>query len=171
MKAASITTTKYAKRMNCIWRTTRNPLIITVVGKFVKGGCYLKIHLNKELVLNGDEDGSPTIQETRVENLSLGEGSIPRAMGRNAKDDYAFQQKMVASLRFMVEQNAIAAEERNHRHKEWAKQLQEKMDDMNIGKLWPNKSCLPPTIILQWRMMMMIIDLKFKLVVFKFKLL
>ncbi|CAN6717405.1 unnamed protein product [Malus baccata var. baccata] len=26
-----------------------------------------------------DEDGSPTIQQTRVENLSSGEGSIPRA--------------------------------------------------------------------------------------------
>ena len=30
-----------------------------------------------------DEDGSPTIQQTRVENLSSGDGSIPRAMGRN----------------------------------------------------------------------------------------
>ncbi|CAN6713893.1 unnamed protein product [Malus baccata var. baccata] len=30
-----------------------------------------------------DEDGSPTIQQTRVKNPSLGEGSIPRAMGRN----------------------------------------------------------------------------------------
>ncbi|XP_050108691.1 uncharacterized protein LOC126587643 [Malus sylvestris] len=30
-----------------------------------------------------DEDGSPTIQQTRVENPSSGEGSIPRAMGQN----------------------------------------------------------------------------------------
>ncbi|KAB2607186.1 hypothetical protein D8674_006903 [Pyrus ussuriensis x Pyrus communis] len=29
----------------------------------------------------GDEHESPTIQETRAENLSSGEGSIPRAMG------------------------------------------------------------------------------------------
>ncbi|KAB2614203.1 hypothetical protein D8674_039106 [Pyrus ussuriensis x Pyrus communis] len=52
-------------------------------------------------VVDGDEDGSLTIQETRVENPSSGEGSIPRAMGRNkarrlkekgkAKDDYAAQ--------------------------------------------------------------------------------
>ncbi|TQD79477.1 hypothetical protein C1H46_034971 [Malus baccata] len=47
MKAEPITTTKYAKRRNCIWRTTRNPLMIMVVGKFVKGVCYLKIHLKK----------------------------------------------------------------------------------------------------------------------------
>ncbi|KAB2628960.1 hypothetical protein D8674_033755 [Pyrus ussuriensis x Pyrus communis] len=53
--------------------------------------------------VDGDEDGFPTIQETRVENPS-GEGSIPKAMGRNkarrlkekgkAKDDYAAQQEM-----------------------------------------------------------------------------
>ena len=30
-----------------------------------------------------NEDGSPTIQQTRVENLFSGEGSISRAMGRN----------------------------------------------------------------------------------------
>ncbi|KAB2612052.1 hypothetical protein D8674_042022 [Pyrus ussuriensis x Pyrus communis] len=50
---------------------------------------------------DGDEDRYLTIQETRVENPSPGEGSIPRATGRNkarklkekgkAKDDYAFQ--------------------------------------------------------------------------------
>ncbi|KAB2614498.1 hypothetical protein D8674_037552 [Pyrus ussuriensis x Pyrus communis] len=67
---------------------------------------------------DGDEDGSFTIQETRVENPSLGEGSIPRAMGQNkaqklkdkgkAKDDYAFQQEMTSSLRLMVKQNAFA---------------------------------------------------------------
>ncbi|KAB2627278.1 hypothetical protein D8674_020896 [Pyrus ussuriensis x Pyrus communis] len=49
----------------------------------------------------GEEQGFPTIRETRVENPSLGESSIPRAMGRNkarklkekgkAKDDLAFQ--------------------------------------------------------------------------------
>ena len=33
------------------------------------------------LVADMDEDGSPTIQQTRVENPSLGEGFIPRAMG------------------------------------------------------------------------------------------
>ncbi|CAN6694367.1 unnamed protein product [Malus baccata var. baccata] len=48
-----------------------------------------------------DEDGSPAIQQIRVENSSSGEGSIPRAMGRNkarrlkekgkANDDYATQ--------------------------------------------------------------------------------
>ncbi|XP_050108869.1 uncharacterized protein LOC126587833 [Malus sylvestris] len=53
------------------------------------------------LVIDGNEDGSPTIQETRVENPSSGEGSIPMAMGQNkarklkengkAKDDIAFQ--------------------------------------------------------------------------------
>ncbi|KAB2610838.1 hypothetical protein D8674_018870 [Pyrus ussuriensis x Pyrus communis] len=55
-----------------------------------------------------DEDGSPTIQQTRVENLSSGEGSIPRAMGQNktrrlkekgkANDDYAVQHEVAASL-------------------------------------------------------------------------
>ncbi|CAN6680001.1 unnamed protein product [Malus baccata var. baccata] len=58
--------------------------------------------------VDGYEDGSPTIQETRVENSSPSEGSMPKAMGRNkarklkekgkAKDDYTFQQKMAASL-------------------------------------------------------------------------
>ncbi|KAB2604230.1 hypothetical protein D8674_036674 [Pyrus ussuriensis x Pyrus communis] len=53
------------------------------------------------LAIDGDEDGSPTIQEIRVENPSSSEDSIPRAMGRNkarklkekskAKDDIAFQ--------------------------------------------------------------------------------
>ena len=32
---------------------------------------------------NMDENGSPTIQQTRVENPSSGEGFIPRAMGQN----------------------------------------------------------------------------------------
>ena len=35
---------RYAKRRNCIWRAAQNPFSFTVVGKFVKGGCYLKIH-------------------------------------------------------------------------------------------------------------------------------
>ncbi|KAB2617094.1 hypothetical protein D8674_012963 [Pyrus ussuriensis x Pyrus communis] len=49
----------------------------------------------------GDEQGSPTIQETRVKNSSPDKAYIPRAMGRNkarklkekgkAKDDLAFQ--------------------------------------------------------------------------------
>ncbi|KAB2619206.1 hypothetical protein D8674_015075 [Pyrus ussuriensis x Pyrus communis] len=53
------------------------------------------------LTIDMDEDGSPTIQQTRVENPSSGEGSIPRAMGRNkarrlnekgkANDDYDAQ--------------------------------------------------------------------------------
>ncbi|KAM1016884.1 hypothetical protein ACFX2I_046437 [Malus domestica] len=60
--------------------------------------------------VDGDEDGSPTIQETRVENLSSGEGFIPKAMGRNkaqklkekgkAKDDIAFQQFTVGFTLF-----------------------------------------------------------------------
>ncbi|TQD96307.1 hypothetical protein C1H46_018073 [Malus baccata] len=85
-------------------------------------------------VVDGDVDGSPTIQETRVENSSLDEGSIPRAMGQNkarrlkekgkAKDDYAAQHEVATSLRLMVEQNAFVAEERNRRHEERAKQIQ-----------------------------------------------
>ncbi|KAB2636293.1 hypothetical protein D8674_026827 [Pyrus ussuriensis x Pyrus communis] len=125
MKTAPITTTKYAKRRNCIWRAARNPFSFTVVGKFVK---------------DGDEDGSPTIQETRVENQSLGEGSIHRAMERNkarrlkekgkAKDDYAAQHEVAASLQLMTEQNVFVVEERNSRHKERAKQ----MDDRNMQR-------------------------------------
>ncbi|KAB2623192.1 nodulin-26-like [Pyrus ussuriensis x Pyrus communis] len=38
----------YDERRNCIWRAAQNPLSFIVVGKFVKGGCYLKIHLNIE---------------------------------------------------------------------------------------------------------------------------
>ncbi|XP_050133099.1 uncharacterized protein LOC126609146 [Malus sylvestris] len=89
-----------------------------------------------------DEDGSPTIQQTRVENPSSGEGSIPRAIGRNkarrlkekgkANDDYAAQHEVVASLRLMAEQNALEAEERKCRHEERAKQIQEEMDDKNM---------------------------------------
>ncbi|KAB2632103.1 hypothetical protein D8674_028350 [Pyrus ussuriensis x Pyrus communis] len=75
-----------------------------------------------------DEDGSPTIQQTRVGNPSSGEGFIPRAMGRNkarrlkekgkANDDYAAQHEVAASLRLLVEQNALEAEERKCRHEE-----------------------------------------------------
>ncbi|TQD78866.1 hypothetical protein C1H46_035597 [Malus baccata] len=89
-----------------------------------------------------DENGSPTIQQTRVENLSSGEGSIPRAMGRNktrrlkakgkANDDYAAQHEVSASLRLMSEQNALEAVQRKCRHEERAKQLQEEMDDKNM---------------------------------------
>ncbi|KAB2634482.1 hypothetical protein D8674_038318 [Pyrus ussuriensis x Pyrus communis] len=88
---------------------------------------------NASSIADGDEDGSPPIQEICVENSSLGEGSIPRAMRRNkarklkekgkAKDDYAFQEEMAASLRLMAEQNAIAVEERN-----------QEMDDMNMQR-------------------------------------
>ncbi|KAB2603182.1 hypothetical protein D8674_004187 [Pyrus ussuriensis x Pyrus communis] len=97
---------------------------------------------NASSVVYGDEDGSPTIQETRVKNPSSGEGSIPRAMGRNkaqklkekgkAKNDITFQQEMAATLRFMAEQNVITAKERNRKHEEWAKQIQEEMDDRNM---------------------------------------
>ncbi|KAB2630712.1 hypothetical protein D8674_008231 [Pyrus ussuriensis x Pyrus communis] len=93
--------------------------------------------------------GSLTIQQTRVENRSSGEGSIPRAMGRNkarrlkekgkANDDYAAQQEMVTSLRLMVtslrlmlEQTALEAKEGNRRHEERAKQIQEEMDNKNM---------------------------------------
>ncbi|TQE10486.1 hypothetical protein C1H46_003941 [Malus baccata] len=89
-----------------------------------------------------DEDGSLTIQQTRVENLSLGEGSIVRAMRRNkvrmlkekgkANDDYAAQHEVVASLRLLVEQNAFEAEEKKCRQEERAKQIQEEMDDKNM---------------------------------------
>ncbi|KAB2615230.1 hypothetical protein D8674_021818 [Pyrus ussuriensis x Pyrus communis] len=80
--------------------------------------------------VDGDEDGCPTIQEIRVENPSSSEGSIPRAMGRNkaqrlkekgkAKDDYADQQEVAASLRLMGKQNAFVAVERNRSHEERA---------------------------------------------------
>ncbi|KAB2610834.1 hypothetical protein D8674_018866 [Pyrus ussuriensis x Pyrus communis] len=81
-----------------------------------------------------DKDGSPTIQQKGVENPSSGEGSIPRAMGQNkarrlkekgkANDDYAAQH----------EQNALEAVERKSRHEEWAKQIQEEMDDKNMER-------------------------------------
>ncbi|TQD87632.1 hypothetical protein C1H46_026831 [Malus baccata] len=40
-----------------------------------------------------------------------------------AKDDYAAQQEVAASLRLMVEQNAFAVEDMNRRHEERAKQI------------------------------------------------
>ncbi|KAB2633373.1 hypothetical protein D8674_029620 [Pyrus ussuriensis x Pyrus communis] len=59
-------------------------------------------------VVDMDEYGSPTIQQTKVENLSSGEGSIPRVMRRNkarrlkekgkATYDYTAQQELAASL-------------------------------------------------------------------------
>ncbi|KAM2191510.1 hypothetical protein PS2_027066 [Malus domestica] len=80
-----------------------------------------------------NEDESPTIQQIRVENSSSGEGSIPRAMGRNKERrlkekgkenaDYAAQHEVAASLRLMAEQNTLEAEERKCRHKELAKQI------------------------------------------------
>ncbi|KAB2598599.1 hypothetical protein D8674_001519 [Pyrus ussuriensis x Pyrus communis] len=91
-----------------------------------------------------DEQGSPIIQEIRVENSSSGESSIPRAMGQNkarklklkgkAKDDLAFREKMTSSLRLMAEQNAFAVEERKRMHEERAKQIQEEMDDRNMQR-------------------------------------
>ncbi|KAB2632053.1 hypothetical protein D8674_028300 [Pyrus ussuriensis x Pyrus communis] len=94
--------------------------------------------------VDGDEHGFPTIQEIRVENPSPGEGSISRATGRNkarqlkeegnAKDDYAFQQEIVSSLRLMAEQNVFSVEERNHMHEERVKQIQEEMDDRNMQR-------------------------------------
>ncbi|KAB2634516.1 hypothetical protein D8674_040414 [Pyrus ussuriensis x Pyrus communis] len=91
-----------------------------------------------------DEDGSPTIQQIRVENSSSNEGSIPRAMRRNkprrlkekgkANDDYNAQHEVAASLRLMAEQNALEAEERKSRQEEQAKQIQEEMDDKNMER-------------------------------------
>ncbi|KAB2608499.1 hypothetical protein D8674_011667 [Pyrus ussuriensis x Pyrus communis] len=91
-----------------------------------------------------DEDGSPTIQQKRVENPSSGEGFIPRAMGRNkarrlkekgkTNDNYAAQHEVAASLRLLAEQNALEAEEMKRRHEERAKQIQEEMDDKNMER-------------------------------------
>ena len=93
--------------MNCIWRKPFNHLSSWEI---CKGWVLLEdppqqrvgptpVFGNASSTADGDEDGSPTIQETRVENPSSSEGSIPRAMGRNkarklkengkAKDDYA----------------------------------------------------------------------------------
>ncbi|CAN6548408.1 unnamed protein product [Malus baccata var. baccata] len=41
---------------------------------------------------------------------------------------------MAASFRLMAEQNVIATEERNRRHEERAKQIQEEMDDRNMQR-------------------------------------
>ncbi|KAB2624662.1 hypothetical protein D8674_016322 [Pyrus ussuriensis x Pyrus communis] len=91
-----------------------------------------------------NEDGSPTIQQIRVENSHSGEGSILRAMGRNkaprlkekgkANDDYVAQHEVAASLRLLADQNALEVEERKCRHEEWAKQIQKEMDDKNMEK-------------------------------------
>ncbi|KAB2611030.1 hypothetical protein D8674_019062 [Pyrus ussuriensis x Pyrus communis] len=67
-----------------------------------------------------DEDGSPTIQQTREKG--------------KANDDYANQLEVAASLQLMAKQNVIVAEEKNSRHDERAKQIQEEMDDKNMEK-------------------------------------
>ncbi|KAB2623271.1 hypothetical protein D8674_025499 [Pyrus ussuriensis x Pyrus communis] len=41
---------------------------------------------------------------------------------------------MASSLRLMAEQNAIATEERKHRHEERPKQIQEEMNDRNMQR-------------------------------------
>ncbi|KAB2600085.1 hypothetical protein D8674_010356 [Pyrus ussuriensis x Pyrus communis] len=51
-----------------------------------------------------------------------------------AKEELAFQEEMASSLRLMVEQIAIAMEERKRRHKERAKQIKEEMDDRNMER-------------------------------------
>ena len=97
-----------------------------------------------------------------------------------ANDDYPAQHEVAASLRLMAEQNALEAEERKYRHEERAKQIQEEMDDKNMernttnytpmskayfdrkkGKLCIGGSCLPLTILLQWRMMKMMLNYGF----------
>ncbi|TQD96607.1 hypothetical protein C1H46_017768 [Malus baccata] len=72
----------------------------------------------------GDEQGSSIIQETRIENQSPGESSIPKATGRNkaqklkekgkANDDLAFREEMVSSFQLMTEQNALTAKDTMH---------------------------------------------------------
>ncbi|KAM1609639.1 hypothetical protein ACFX1R_023125 [Malus domestica] len=49
-------------------------------------------------------------------------------------DDLAYQQEVGFSLRLLTEQNAIAAEEMNHRHEERAKQIQKEMDYRNMQR-------------------------------------
>ncbi|KAM2000420.1 hypothetical protein ACFX16_007728 [Malus domestica] len=65
-----------------------------------------------------NEDGSPTIQQTRGK----------------ANADYAAQHEVAASFRLLAEQNALEAEERKCRHEERAKQIQEEMDDKNMER-------------------------------------
>ncbi|KAB2611439.1 hypothetical protein D8674_019471 [Pyrus ussuriensis x Pyrus communis] len=64
----------------------------------------------------GDEHGSPTIQETKVENPSPSEVSIPRTTGRNKAQTLKEKGKA------------------NRRHEERAKQIQEEMNDRNMQK-------------------------------------
>ncbi|RXH94156.1 hypothetical protein DVH24_016223 [Malus domestica] len=65
------------------------------------------------------------------ENMSSGQSSIPRAVGRNKarklkeNEELAFQEEMASSFRLIEEQNAIVVEERKRKHKEQAKQIQE----------------------------------------------
>ncbi|KAB2632933.1 hypothetical protein D8674_029180 [Pyrus ussuriensis x Pyrus communis] len=72
-----------------------------------------------------DEDGSPTMQQIRAQRLK--EKS-------KANDDYTAQHEVAASLRLIAEQNALEVEERKSRHEEWAKQIQEEMDDKNMER-------------------------------------
>ncbi|KAB2614584.1 hypothetical protein D8674_038619 [Pyrus ussuriensis x Pyrus communis] len=81
-----------------------------------------------------DEDGSPTIQQKRVENPSSGEGSIPRAMGRNKARRLKEKGKENDNYATQHEQNALEAEEMKHRHEERAKQIQEEMNDKNMER-------------------------------------
>ncbi|CAN6687091.1 unnamed protein product [Malus baccata var. baccata] len=67
-----------------------------------------------------------------VENLSSSEGSIPRAMRRNKAR--RARQEMESSIRYVTEQNAFAVEERNRRHEERTKQIQEETDDRNMQR-------------------------------------
>ncbi|TQD73006.1 hypothetical protein C1H46_041468, partial [Malus baccata] len=102
-----------------------------------------------------NEDGSPTIQQTRVENPTPSESSLPRAMGRNkarrlrengkANADYAAQHEVAASFRLLAEQNALEAEERKCRHEERAKQIQEEMDDKNMERNTSNYTPMSKT--------------------------
>ncbi|KAB2595055.1 hypothetical protein D8674_030505 [Pyrus ussuriensis x Pyrus communis] len=71
-----------------------------------------------------NEDGSPTIQQKRVENPSSGEGSIPRAMGRNN----------ARRLKEKGKANDNYAAQHERRHEERAKQIQEEMDDKNMER-------------------------------------
>ncbi|KAB2619108.1 hypothetical protein D8674_014977 [Pyrus ussuriensis x Pyrus communis] len=102
------------------------------------------------LAVDIDEDGSPTIQQTRVENLSSGEGSIPRAMGRNKAQRLKEKGKANDDYAALHEQNAIAAEERNRRHEERAKQIQEEMDDKNMEMNTLNYTSL--NIMTRWHL-------------------
>ncbi|KAB2608354.1 hypothetical protein D8674_011522 [Pyrus ussuriensis x Pyrus communis] len=83
----------------------------------------------------GDEQVSPMIEETRVENPFPGQNKARKLKEKGkAKEELAFREEMASSLRLMVEQKAIAVEEMKHRHKEWGKEIQEEMDDRNMER-------------------------------------